>query len=177
MGPETVARLNVLRPDIALLGANGIHATFGLSTPDSMEASVKRAPAGHGIGHHPGQETIFSGRRENGKVAWFLGGAFIPKGAISFAAADPLRVIPAGMRGAAVTAAMVMVMATGVTSQAPHGGLVVFFAIGNFGMFVLSIIVGTVVSALAVIALKRYASRQPVAVPATEKSKNPTKVL
>ncbi|WP_104116670.1 fructose-specific PTS transporter subunit EIIC [Arthrobacter sp. B1805] len=96
--------------------------------------------------------------RENGKAAWLLGAAFISEGAIPFAAADPLRVIPASLVGSAVTGAIVM--GTGVTSQAPHGGIFVFFAIGNVLMFVLAIIVGTVVSALAVIALKRYATRK-----------------
>ena len=67
--------------------------------------------------------------RENGKAAWLLGAAFISEGAIPFAAADPLRVIPASMLGAGVTGTMIM--ATGVTSQAPHGGIFVFFAIGN----------------------------------------------
>ncbi|MET1034050.1 MAG: fructose-specific PTS transporter subunit EIIC [Arthrobacter sp.] len=95
--------------------------------------------------------------RENGKAAWLLGAAFISEGAIPFAAADPLRVIPASMLGASVTGALVM--STGVTSQAPHGGIFVFFAIGNLAMFIISIIVGTVISALAVIALKRYAVR------------------
>ncbi|BBE21246.1 PTS lactose transporter subunit IIC [Arthrobacter sp. MN05-02] len=94
--------------------------------------------------------------RENGKAAWLLGAAFISEGAIPFAAADPLRVIPASLLGSAVTGAIVM--GTGVTSQAPHGGIFVFFAIGNVVMFVLAVVVGTLVSALAVIALKRYAS-------------------
>ena len=97
--------------------------------------------------------------RENGKAAWLLGAAFISEGAIPFAAADPLRVIPASMLGAGVTGTMIM--ATGVTSQAPHGGIFVFFAIGNLPMFVLSIVVGTVISALAVVALKRYARKRP----------------
>ncbi|WP_309070072.1 fructose-specific PTS transporter subunit EIIC [Arthrobacter sp.] len=97
--------------------------------------------------------------RENGKAAWLLGSAFISEGAIPFAAADPLRVIPAGMVGSAITGAMIM--GTGVTSQAPHGGIFVFFAIGNVAMFVLSILVGMVVSALAVVALKRFAVRKP----------------
>ncbi|MHA7209355.1 PTS fructose transporter subunit IIABC [Arthrobacter sp. MDT1-65] len=104
--------------------------------------------------------------RENGKAAWLLGAAFISEGAIPFAAADPLRVIPASLLGSAVTGAIVM--GTGVTSQAPHGGLFVFFAIGNFAMFLIAILVGTVVSALAVIALKRYARSKkntPVAEP------------
>jgi PTS system fructose-specific IIC component len=97
--------------------------------------------------------------RENGKAAWLLGASFISEGAIPFAAADPLRVIPASMVGGALTGALCM--ATGVTSQAPHGGIFVFFAIGNLAMFVISIVAGAVVSALAVIALKRWAVRQP----------------
>ena len=96
--------------------------------------------------------------RENGKAAWLLGAAFISEGAIPFAAADPLRVIPASLLGSAVTGAIVM--GTGVTSQAPHGGIFVFFAIGNVAMFIVAVLVGMVVSALAVIALKRYATRK-----------------
>ncbi|TYD00666.1 PTS lactose transporter subunit IIC [Arthrobacter echini] len=100
--------------------------------------------------------------RENGKAAWLLGAAFISEGAIPFAAADPLRVIPASLLGSAVTGAIVM--GTGVTSQAPHGGIFVFFAIGNFAMFVVAILVGTVVSALAVLALKRFATSRKTTV-------------
>ncbi len=98
--------------------------------------------------------------RENGKAAWLLGASFISEGAIPFAAADPLRVIPAAMLGGAVTGAMTM--AFHVTSQAPHGGFFVFFAIGNLGMFALSIAVGTVISAFAVVGLKRWAVRKPI---------------
>lgn len=98
--------------------------------------------------------------RENGKAAWLLGASFISEGAIPFAAADPLRVIPASMLGGAITGAMTM--AFHVTSQAPHGGFFVFFAIGNLGMFALSILVGTVVAAFSVVALKRWAVRKPV---------------
>ncbi|WP_104173809.1 fructose-specific PTS transporter subunit EIIC [Arthrobacter sp. Y81] len=98
--------------------------------------------------------------RENGKAAWLLGASFISEGAIPFAAADPLRVIPASMLGGAVTGAISM--AAGVGSKAPHGGIFVFFAIDNFLMFVVSILVGTVVTALAVIALKRWAVRKSV---------------
>ena len=98
--------------------------------------------------------------RENGKAAWLLGASFISEGAIPFAAADPLRVIPASMLGGAVTGALTM--AFHVTSQAPHGGFFVFFAIGNLAMFAVSILVGTVVAALAVVALKRWAVRRPV---------------
>ena len=103
--------------------------------------------------------------RENGKAAWLLGASFISEGAIPFAAADPLRVIPASMVGGAVTGALSM--AFGVTSKAPHGGLFVFFAIDNFVLFFLSIAVGVVITALLVIALKRWAVKKPVEAEAT----------
>ncbi|MBT2594090.1 fructose-specific PTS transporter subunit EIIC [Arthrobacter sp. ISL-72] len=106
-------------------------------------------------------KTRFSlAERENGKAAWLLGASFISEGAIPFAAADPLRVIPASMLGGAVTGAISMASAVG--SKAPHGGIFVFFAIDNFVMFVVSILVGTIVTALAVIALKRWAVRKSV---------------
>ena len=98
--------------------------------------------------------------QENGKAAWLLGASFISEGAIPFAAADPLRVIPASMLGGAVTGAISM--AAGVGSKAPHGGIFVFFAIDNFLMFVVAIAAGTVVTAFAIIGLKRYAVRKPV---------------
>ena len=99
--------------------------------------------------------------RENGKAAWLLGAAFISEGAIPFAAVDPLRVIPAGIVGSALTGAIVM--GTGVTSQAPHGGIFVFFAIGNLAMFIVAILAGMIVSAVLVVLLKRFVRRRPVA--------------
>ena len=91
--------------------------------------------------------------RENGKSAWLLGAAFISEGAIPFAAADPLRVIPSMMLGSATAGAISM--AAGVTSAAPHGGVFVFFAIDQVIWFFAAIVVGTLVSALAVTALKQ----------------------
>lgn len=43
VGAKTAEQLDVLRPDIAFVGANGVDATFGFSTPDSLEAAVKSA--------------------------------------------------------------------------------------------------------------------------------------
>lgn len=96
--------------------------------------------------------------RENGVAAWLLGAAFISEGAIPFAAADPLRVIPASMVGGAVTGALSMVF--GVQSLAPHGGVFVAFAINPFWGFLLAIVAGTVVTALLVIALKMWVGRK-----------------
>ena len=89
---------------------------------------------------------------ENGRSAWLLGLSFISEGAIPFAAADPLRVIPATMAGGAVTGAMTMAMHVG--SRAPHGGVFVAFAITNFGGFLLAILAGAAVSTALVILLK-----------------------
>ena len=96
--------------------------------------------------------------RENGKAAWLLGASFISEGAIPFAAADPLRVIPASMVGGAVTGALVMVF--GVESLAPHGGIFVLFAIEPIWGFLVALAAGTVVSALAVVALKQWVGRK-----------------
>ncbi|MBD3941593.1 PTS sugar transporter subunit IIA [Microbacterium sp. NEAU-LLC] len=96
--------------------------------------------------------------RENGKAAWLLGASFISEGAIPFAAADPLRVIPASMIGGAVTGALSM--AFGVQSLAPHGGVFVLFAIDPWWGFLVAIAAGTVVSAFAVVALKRWVGRK-----------------
>jgi fructose PTS system EIIBC or EIIC component len=92
---------------------------------------------------------------ENGKAAWLLGASFITEGAIPFAAADPLRVIPSIMIGSGVTGAMVMAFEN--TLRAPHGGIWVLGLIGGVPTYLLSIIVGTVVSAGLVIVLKSSA--------------------
>ena len=95
--------------------------------------------------------------RENGRAAWLLGASFISEGAIPFAAADPLRVIPSMIAGGAVTGAMIM--AFDVTLKAPHGGIFVFFAIGNLVWFLAALAAGTIVAAIAVIAAKQFGGR------------------
>ncbi|MFE3193640.1 fructose-specific PTS transporter subunit EIIC [Nocardia sp. NPDC059240] len=91
--------------------------------------------------------------RENGKAAWLLGASFISEGAIPFAAADPLRVIPSMMAGGAVTGALVM--AFGTTLSAPHGGIFVFFAVGGIAGFLIALALGTVIGAACVTAAKQ----------------------
>jgi PTS system fructose-specific IIC component len=127
----------------AVMGA-GMVAPLGLALASTVLARGQFTPV----------------ERENGKAAWLLGASFISEGAIPFAAVDPLRVIPAAILGGSVTGALCM--AFGVTSQAPHGGLFVWFAIGNFAAFLLAIAVGTVVTALAVVGLKRWVRKAPV---------------
>jgi fructose PTS system EIIBC or EIIC component len=90
--------------------------------------------------------------RENGKAAWALGASFITEGAIPFAAADPLRVIPAIMLGSAVTGGMSMALDVGI--RAPHGGIFVLFAVSNVVGYLIALVAGVVVGAAAVIVLK-----------------------
>lgn len=92
--------------------------------------------------------------RENGRAAWLLGASFISEGAIPFAAADPLRVIPSMMVGGAVTGALIM--AAGATLSAPHGGVFVFFAIGHLAWFLIALAAGVLAAALCVLAAKTF---------------------
>ncbi len=104
--------------------------------------------------------------RENGRAAWLLGASFISEGAIPFAAADPFRVIPSMMAGGALTGALIM--AFDVTLKAPHGGIFVFFAIGKLAWFLVALVAGTVVGALAVIAAKQLTGVRPAVTPSAE---------
>ncbi|MEU2492169.1 fructose-specific PTS transporter subunit EIIC [Streptomyces sp. NPDC007883] len=109
--------------------------------------------------------------RENGKAAWVLGASFITEGAIPFAAADPLRVIPSVMVGGAVTGALSM--AFECTLRAPHGGIFVVPLIGNAFLYLLAILVGTVISAALVILLKGLRKPSEASVAATASPDKP----
>ena len=94
--------------------------------------------------------------REAAGPAVVLGLAFITEGAIPFAAKDPFRVIPSLMLGSAVAAALSMYFDIGL--RAPHGGVFVLpipNAVTNLGLYALAILAGTVVTAIALLILKR----------------------
>lgn len=97
--------------------------------------------------------------RENGKAAWVLGASFISEGAIPFAAADPLRVIPASMAGGAITGALSM--AFGATLRAPHGGIFVVPLIGNPLLYLVAIAAGVCVTTALVVVLKGMRKQAP----------------
>jgi PTS system fructose-specific IIC component len=90
--------------------------------------------------------------QENGKAAWLLGASFITEGAIPFAAADPLRVIPSIMVGSGVTGGLVA--AFGSQLAAPHGGIWVTPLISGIPGYLVAIVLGTVVTAGLVIVAK-----------------------
>jgi len=89
--------------------------------------------------------------RDNGLACWLLGASFITEGAIPFAAAHPLRVIPSCMVGSAVTGGLVMLF--GNELRAPHGGIFVLPLVSSPVLYLLAVAIGTVVTAALVIVL------------------------
>lgn len=91
--------------------------------------------------------------REAGPTNFVMGLAFITEGAIPYAAADPLHVLPSCIAGSAVAGALSM--AFGCTLMAPHGGIFVFPVVGNAVMYLVALVVGTVISAVLLGLLKK----------------------
>ncbi|MGW5196638.1 PTS fructose transporter subunit IIABC [Streptomyces spiralis] len=137
-------------------------ATSGIAVSDPSDSAMKIMAAVMAAGMVPplgmALATTVRGRlftraeRENGKAAWVLGASFISEGAIPFAAADPLRVIPASMVGGALTGALSM--AFGATLRAPHGGIFVVPLIGNPFLYLIAIAAGMCATTALVVALK-----------------------
>ncbi|MFE9707789.1 fructose-specific PTS transporter subunit EIIC [Streptomyces sp. NPDC005930] len=137
-------------------------ATAGIAVADPSDSAMKIMAAVMAAGMVPplamALATTLRGRlfnateRENGKAAWVLGASFISEGAIPFAAADPLRVIPSSMVGGAVTGALSM--SFGATLRAPHGGIFVVPLIGNPLLYLVAIAAGVCVTTALVIVLK-----------------------
>ncbi|MGI5352974.1 fructose-specific PTS transporter subunit EIIC [Streptomyces sp. CA-250714] len=146
-------------------------ATGGIASADPSNGSLMVMAAAMGAGMVPPlgmalattvRGSLFTKtERENGKAAWVLGASFISEGAIPFAAADPLRVIPASMAGGAVTGALSM--AFGSTLRAPHGGIFVVPLIGSPLLYLVAIAAGTVVTTGLTLILKGARKQAPKA--------------
>jgi len=91
--------------------------------------------------------------RKSGPVNFVMGLSFISEGAIPFAAADPLRVLPSLIIGSAVAGGLSM--AFNCTLMAPHGGIFVFPVVGNSVMYLVSLLIGTIVGAVFLGILKK----------------------
>ena len=91
--------------------------------------------------------------RKNGPVNYIMGLSFITEGAIPYAAADPLRVIPACLIGAATAGGLSM--AFNCTLMAPHGGIFVFAVVGNWPFYILSLAIGSFIGMLLLALLKK----------------------
>jgi PTS system fructose-specific IIC component len=88
--------------------------------------------------------------RRSGVVNYIMGLCFITEGAIPFAAADPLRVIPSCISGSILAGGLSM--AFGCTLMAPHGGIFVFPVVGHPFYYLLSLLFGSLLG-MAVLGL------------------------
>ena len=91
--------------------------------------------------------------RKSGVVNYVMGLSFITEGAIPFAAADPIHVIPACVVGSGIAGALSMAFGCGL--RAPHGGIFVLPTISNPIMYFVALLIGSVVGALLIGVLKK----------------------
>ena len=101
--------------------------------------------------------TLFPNRfseaeRKSGPTNYIMGLSFITEGAIPFAAADPIRVLPSCIIGAGTAGALSMFFEC--TLRAPHGGIFVVPTIGNPLMYLVSIAIGAVIGCALLAILK-----------------------
>lgn len=96
--------------------------------------------------------------RKSGPTNFIMGLSFISEGAIPFAASDPIHVLPSLIVGSAVAGAVSM--AFNCTLMAPHGGVFVFPVVGNTMMYVVSLVIGTIISAVLLGVLKKDAAKE-----------------
>ena len=91
--------------------------------------------------------------RRNGIVNYVMGLCFVSEGAIPYAAADPLRVLPSCIIGSALAGSLSMVFGCGL--RAPHGGIFVFPVVDHAALYCVALAVGSVVGAVILSLLKK----------------------
>jgi fructose-specific phosphotransferase system IIC component len=136
--------------------ANGNALVMG-----ACAAAICTPPLGMGLATLLARRLWTEEEREAGLAALGMGLIGITEGAIPFAAADPVRVIPSIMAGSMVAATIAMVSHVG--DHAPHGGPIVLPVVDNKAMYVVAILAGMAVTALVITGLKLFARPKPVA--------------
>lgn len=114
----------------------------GMVPPIALSIAAKLRPA-----------KFSPAERKHADAAWLMGLSFITEGAIPFASADPLHVIPAQVVGSAVAGALSM--AFGCALRAPHGGIFVLPLIEKPVLFLVALAAGIVVTTILVVLLKK----------------------
>lgn len=122
-------------------------------------AAICTPPLGMGLATLLRSRWWSADERESGVAALAMGAIGITEGAIPFAAADPVCVIPSVMAGSMVAGAIGSV--SGVGDHAPHGGLIVLPVVDGRLAYVIAIAAGTLVTAIAANAL-RYRARRKI---------------
>jgi len=120
-------------------------------------AAICTPPLGMGLATLLQKRLWNTEEQEAGVAGIIMGLTGLTEGAIPFAAADPIRVIPSIMVGSAVAAVIAMVGKVG--DHAPHGGPIVLLAVDHRLAYLLAIVTGTVVTAVSINLLKARSRR------------------
>lgn len=91
--------------------------------------------------------------RQSAYVNYIMGLSFISEGAIPFAAADPIRVLPSCIIGSAIAGGLSMALGCGL--RAPHGGIFVIPVVENPLGYIAAILIGSIVGAVILAILKK----------------------
>jgi fructose-specific phosphotransferase system IIC component len=145
----------------AFFFASGLIAQGNIYMMGPVAAAICTPPLGMGLATFIGRKLWTEEQRESGLAAFGMGLIGITEGAIPFAASDPFRVIPSIVLGA--MAASITAMLAHVGDNAPHGGPIVVFVVENKLMYVVAILIGTVVTALAINTIKKMSGGKPPA--------------
>lgn len=124
-------------------------------------AAICTPPLGLGLATLLNRKLWTQEQRESGLAALGMGTMGITEGAIPFAAADPVRVIPTIMFGSMVAASIAML--GGVGDHAPHGGPIVLPVVDNRLNYIIAILAGVIVTAVGINTLKRFTEKPPLA--------------
>ncbi|MFJ8719123.1 fructose-specific PTS transporter subunit EIIC [Streptomyces violaceus] len=144
----------------AFLFGTGLIATGNQTVMGMCAAAIPVMPLGQGLATLIRRRLYTEQERETGLASLFMGCFGISEGAIPFAAARPAQVIPANMLGGAVAGAIAGV--AGVEDAVPHGGpiVAVLGAVSGVPMFFVAVVIGSVVTALATVALVDLGERR-----------------
>lgn len=137
----------------AFFFASGLIAQGNYTLMGAVAAAICIPPLGLGLATVISPKRWSHEQRESGLAALGMGTIGITEGAIPFAAADPLRVIPCIMLGSMVGSTIAMLANVG--GHAPHGGLIVLPVIEHRLMYVVAIASGVVVTAVLVNTVKK----------------------
>ena len=119
----------------------------GMVPPIALSIAAKLRPA-----------KFSPAEQKHADAAWLMGLSFITEGAIPFASADPLRVIPSQVVGSAVAGALSMVF--GCALRAPHGGIFVLPLVEKPLLYLVALAAGVAVTTVMVILLKKDLTKE-----------------
>lgn len=147
---------------VGTIGKGGVPSHSSLLMMAGIGVAIGVPPLAMGVATLLAPKKFTTEEKESGKVALILGLVGITEGAIPFAAADPLRIIPSNCIGSAIGAATAMWLGAG--NSAPWGGWIVAFTASRPWAYLVGSLVGIAVTATLTIVLKKDITQRKPAV-------------